>query len=563
MAARGWRVTASAVFLPLVLGACTSGRTSVGSTALVERATITDQVSSSGAVSAAASENLGFAKGGRLTSLRVRVGDHVTAGQVLAKIDTYAARQVLKQQKANLAAQQAALDRIIANPAVPNAKATLSQSKVILTATQRQVSAIQTADNSAIDRAHAQLRAARRTEHKADKALHAAKDACNVADPRPGTTTTTARTTATTSELRTLPATTTPPATPTPSTSTTPTARPSSTTPPSPTTPPSSTAPPGSTGSAATSACASQVAMASSAQASAAQGVEAAKTTLTAAEQKKKVDAAAGQVSVETSRASVVAAQNALNSASSDRPHAIDQQLALVDGAEVLVRSAQKDVADGTLTAPADGVISAVNGVVDEYISPASGTTALAPGSRAAIPGSASAGGATGATGGGAAPTRPGGSSFLVLSNAESFQAVVPFEESDASQIAPDQQVSVTFDAIPDLTESGNVVAVAPSATAISGVISYYVTMSLDEADPRLRDGQTARAAVITAERQNVLSVPNSAVRRQGDAAIVSVVDPAGRPRVVTFQPGLVGPDRTEVLSGLSEGQRVVVNPGG
>ena len=563
MAARGWRVTASAVFLPLVLGACTSGRTSVGSTALVERATITDQVSSSGAVSAAASENLGFAKGGRLTSLRVRVGDHVTAGQVLAKIDTYAARQVLKQQKANLAAQQAALDRIIANPAVPNAKATLSQSKVILTATQRQVSAIQTADNSAIDRAHAQLRAARRTEHKADNALHAAKDACNVADPRPGTTTTTARTTATTSELRTLPAATTPPATPTPSTSTTPTARPSSTTPPSPTTPPSSTAPPGSTGSAATSACASQVAMASSAQASAAQGVEAAKTTLTAAEQKKKVDAAAGQVSVETSRASVVAAQNALNSASSDRPHAIDQQLALVDGAEVLVRSAQKDVADGTLTAPADGVISAVNGVVDEYLSPASGTTALAPGSRAAIPGSASAGGATGATGGGAAPTRPGGSSFLVLSNAESFQAVVPFEESDASQIAPDQQVSVTFDAIPDLTESGNVVAVAPSATAISGVISYYVTMSLDEADPRLRDGQTARAAVITAERQNVLSVPNSAVRRQGDAAIVSVVDPAGRPRVVTFQPGLVGPDRTEVLSGLSEGQRVVVNPGG
>ena len=120
----------------------------------------------------------------------------------------------------------------------------------------------------------------------------------------------------------------------------------------------------------------------------------------------------------------------------------------------------------------------------------------------------------------------------------------------------------MTFDAIPGLTESGTVVAVAPSATAISGVISYYVTMSLDEVDPRLRDGQTARAAVITAERQNVLSVPNAAVRRQGDATIVTVVDPDGRQRVVTFQPGLVGPDRTEVLSGLSEGQRVVVNPG-
>ena len=260
MAARGWRVTASAVFLPLALGACTSGRSSVGSTALVERATITDQVSSSGAVSAAASENLGFAKGGRLTSLRVRVGDHVTAGQVLAKIDTYAARQVLRQQRANLAAQQAALDRIIANPAVSGASATLTQSQVVLTATRRQARAVRVSDDSAITRAGAQLRAARHTEAKADDAVDAAQDACKV----PGT----------------------PPAT-----------------------------------------CAAQVANASSAQASAQQGVEAAKTAVVAAEQKKKVDSAAGQVSVETSKQAVVTAQNALNTASSDRPHAIDLQI--------------------------------------------------------------------------------------------------------------------------------------------------------------------------------------------------------------------------------------------
>ena len=303
--------------------------------------------------------------------------------------------------------------------------------------------------------------------------------------------------------------------------------------------------------------------MASSAQASAEQGVEAARTTLVAAGQKKKVDAAAGQVSVETSRQSVVGARNALNSASSDRPHAIDQQLALVSGAEALVRSAQKEVDDGTLTAPADGVISAINGVVGEYLSASSGTTALAPGSHAAIPGSASAGGAPGAAATGTTATRPGGSQFLVLSSVKGFQAVIPFEESDAAKIAPEQRVSVSFDAIPGLIESGSVVSVAPSATAIAGVISYYVTIGLEAADSRLRDGQTARAEVITAERTNVLSVPNGAVRRQGDTDTVIVVDPDGRQRVVTFQPGIVGADRTEVLSGLSEGQRVVVSPGG
>jgi HlyD family secretion protein len=500
----------SAVLALLVLAACSSGPPSVGSTAIVARATITDQVSSSGAVAASASENVGFAKGGKLTSLKVRVGDRVTAGQVVATVDTFAARQVLKQQKANLAAQAAALDRVIDSPSVSGAQATLSQSRVILTATRRQISAVGTADDSAIHRARAQLRAARRTAAKADDAVDAAQAACKV----PGT----------------------PPAT-----------------------------------------CAAQVASASSSQASAEQGVEAAKTTLTAAEQKKKVDAAAGQVSVETSRQGIVTAQNALSSASSDRPHAIDQQLALVRGAEVLVRSAQKDVDDGTLAAPTDGVVSAINGVVGEYLSPSSGTTALAPGSRAAIPGSGSAasgagaggagaggagagGAGAGGAGAGAAAIRPGGSQFLVLSRARSFQVVVPFEESDAAQIASGQRVSVRFDAIPGLTEDGTVVALSPSASAISGVISYYVTVRLEGRNSRLRDGQTARVDVTTAERENVLSVPNAAVRRQGDTDIVVVVEPDGRQRIVTIRAGLVGADRTEVVSGLSEGQRVILS---
>jgi HlyD family secretion protein len=561
MKGRRWAVWVSAVLMPLVLAACTAGRSPVASTVPVERATITNEVTASGSVSAATSQNLGFAKGGRLTSLRVKVGEQVRAGQVLATVDSYALRQVLKQQEANLAAQQAALDRIIANPAVSGARATLSQSKVILTATQRQVRAVGVADDSAITRARAQLRAARRAKQKADDAVEAARDACKVSDPPPATS---ARTTpASARATPTSPAT--PTAPPTPTRTPTPSARPTPSAPAIPTAPATPTAPVSPTAPAASAAaatCASQVAMARSAQASAEQGVEAAKTNLAAAEQKKKVDAAAGQVSVETSRQSVVAAQNALNAASADRPHAIDQQRALVTGAAALVRSARRDVVDGTLTAPADGVVSAINGVPGEYLSPSSGTTALAPGSRAAIPGSAAAGGAAAAAATGTTATRPGGSAFLVLSSANSFQVVIPFEESDAAEIAPDQRVSVRFDAIPDLTETGTVVAIAPSATAISGVISYYVTIDLDIPDPRLRDGQTAHAAVVIDERENVLSVPNAAVRRQGDMAIVVVVDPDGNQHIVTIQTGIVGPDRTEVLSGLSEGQRVVVSPG-
>ena len=92
-------------------------------------------------------------------------------------------------------------------------------------------------------------------------------------------------------------------------------------------------------------------------------------------------------------------------------------------------------------------------------------TSALAPGTDAAIPGvgaaatsdqsSASASGAPSAT-------QPGGSAFIVLNNINTFQVVVPFEESDTAKVAPNQKVEVTFDALPDLTRDATVLAVAP-----------------------------------------------------------------------------------------------------
>ena len=115
--------------------------------------------------------------------------------------------------------------------------------------------------------------------------------------------------------------------------------------------------------------------------------VEASRTSLEAARQKQDVDAASGQVSIENSRQSVVTAQNTLDTTSTDRPFNIEQQRALVANGQALVRAAQRDVDDATLRAPVDGTVSAINGAVGEFLSPSSGTTALAPGSDAAIPG--------------------------------------------------------------------------------------------------------------------------------------------------------------------------------
>ena len=146
-----------------------------------------------------------------------------------------------------------------------------------------------------------------------------------------------------------------------------------------------------------------------------------------------------------------------------------------------------------------------------------------------------------------------------MLNDVQSFQVVVPFQEADAARVAPNQRVDVTFDAIPDLTRAGTVLAVAPAAADDAGIVNYYTTIVLSESDPRLRDGQTADAAVVVQEVQNALRVPTAAVSRENGRTVVTVRGPDGNPVTMPFEPGLVGDTHIEVLSGLQEGQELLL----
>ncbi len=526
---RGIGAAAVGALIALTLVACSSDEPTAPQTARVTRAAVTSGVTSTGSLTAINEQNLGFAKGGQITSVAVKVGDRVTAGQVLATIDDFVLRQLLAQQQAQLNSQQAVLNRIINGTAVGGASDTLGQAGRILDATEDQVDAVQEADKAAVDGAKKQLSIDKKALDQAEDQRRIVKSSCGdsgdsdslsedarkaLEELEEGDTDAAAAALPDLSSLTGLL-------------------------------------------SGASGSCAQQVAAAETSVISARRQVEASRTALEAARQKQDVDAAAGQVSIENSRQSVITAQNTLDSASSDRPFNIEQQRALVANGQALVRSAQRDVDDATLRAPVDGTVSAINGAVGEFLSASSGTTALAPGSDAAIPGAESGG--TPAAGGAATVTRPGGSQFIVLNDINRLQVVLPYEESDAAQIAPNQKVTVGFDAVPDLTKNGTVLSVAPSGTAISGVISYYVTVVLDDGDPRLKDGQTARATVVTQQLDNVLSVPNAAVRRQGNDSTVVVVGADGEERPVTFQAGVVGAERTQVISGLFDGQEVVI----
>ena len=98
------------------------------------------------------------------------------------------------------------------------------------------------------------------------------------------------------------------------------------------------------------------------------------------------MDKTNGELAVANAEQAAQNARNTADSAESDRPFDIDEQRGAVVTQQAVVAAAQRDVDDATLRAMVPGTISAVNGVVGEYLAPSSGTTALAPGSGARHP---------------------------------------------------------------------------------------------------------------------------------------------------------------------------------
>jgi HlyD family secretion protein len=532
---------AAAVSLALVVSAVAAGcggGTSSAPTAKVSRGTVANKVSASGALAAVTSQNLAFPKGAQLKEVDVKVGDRVAPGQVLAKLDDFAFRQALNQQQAQLDQQQALLDKVVNGNQISGASDSLDQAKKILDATQDELHQTLDLDDNTVDRAQTQLKFDQR---QADLAWRQYQQ-CQFShrnDPPSGSSSTGA------SQAEMPPP------------------------------PPSSgggllsalggggSGGVGSLGSSLTGeptaeACQSMYQAALSARRQAV----ASRTDYEQAKKKLDVDKASGQVAVENARQGVVTAQNTLDSAHSDKPADIDAQQALVDAARAQVALAQKDVDNAVLYAPVAGTVSAINGSVGEFVGSGGGTTAKAPGTNAGIPGvgaAATSDASSSSVTGAPSATRPGGQAFIILNDVNSFQVVVPFEESDAAKVKPNQKVEVSFDAIPDLTVPGTVLSIAPSGTAISGVTNYYATILLNQTDPRLKAGQTAEAGVLVNAVDNVLVVPNSAVIKQGGRSLVSVPGPDGKPVQVPFQPGAVGDDTTQVVSGLHEGQEILL----
>jgi macrolide-specific efflux system membrane fusion protein len=133
----------------------------------------------------------------------------------------------------------------------------------------------------------------------------------------------------------------------------------------------------------------------------------------------------------------------------------------------------------------------------------------------------------------------------------------VAFSESDVGKLKVGQTATVTPDALSGVELGAHVTAISPVGTTSSNVVSYNVTLALDQKDSRVKPGMSASAAVIVSQAQGV-SVPNAAVSGNGSLATVTVLR-NGKQTQQQVAVGLRGDNRTQILSGLSARQQIVI----
>lgn len=158
--------------------------------------------------------------------------------------------------------------------------------------------------------------------------------------------------------------------------------------------------------------------------------------------------------------------------------------------------------------------------------------------------------------------------------------AQVSLNEVDVAKVKVGQKATLTFDAVEGLSIAGEVSEIDTVGTVSQGVVNYTVKIAFGTQDDRVKSGMSVSSAIITNMKQDVLMVPNSAVKTQSNQSYVELFDTplvatvtgtsgtnsganvgvpsVTPPRQQSVVTGLSNDTMTEIVSGLKEGEQVV-----
>jgi len=131
-------------------------------------------------------------------------------------------------------------------------------------------------------------------------------------------------------------------------------------------------------------------------------------------------------------------------------------------------------------------------------------------------------------------------------------------DETDVGQVVPGQEVEFKVDAYPGQTFRGSIATVYPQPEIRDNIVYYQalVDISREQAE-LLRPEMTTQVQIVVETKEDVLLIPNNALKWVDDHQLVFVQGADGAVRRVTPKLGLAGISHTEVTDGLREGEKV------
>ncbi|MCC6346877.1 MAG: efflux RND transporter periplasmic adaptor subunit [Nitrospirales bacterium] len=161
---------------------------------------------------------------------------------------------------------------------------------------------------------------------------------------------------------------------------------------------------------------------------------------------------------------------------------------------------------------------------------------------------------------------------FTIAKDLTQMQINSNVAEADIGRVRVDQPAEFTVDAYPDITFKGRVAQVRNAPITVQNVVTYDVVINVDNSDLKLKPGMTANISVIVESKENVVRIPNAALRfqlpeegrkgaeRQRERGKGVWILENNKPKRVQVATGISDGAYTELVSGkLHEGQDVIM----
>lgn len=131
--------------------------------------------------------------------------------------------------------------------------------------------------------------------------------------------------------------------------------------------------------------------------------------------------------------------------------------------------------------------------------------------------------------------------------------------EIDVLKIKSGQKAIIIIDALSEKTYTGEVIAIDKTGEVSSSVVSYPLTIKFDTQEEEILPNMSARANIIINKKNNVLTVPSSAVINQNNLTYVRVLK-NNKVIMAPVEIGISSETKTEIINGVSENDEVIVS---